>query len=62
MIVTVTLNTTVDRVLAVPGFRVGVHAQAELRQLQPSGKGVNVARGLARLGVPAGAIDRKSAA
>lgn len=53
MIVTVTLNTTVDRVLEVPGFRVGVHARAAVKQLQPSGKGVNVARGLARLGVKA---------
>ena len=53
MIVTVTLNTTVDRVLEVPGFRIGVHARAQVKQLQPSGKGVNVARGLARLGVEA---------
>jgi 1-phosphofructokinase len=53
MIVTVTLNTTVDRVLEVPDFRIGVHARAQVKQLQPSGKGVNVARGLARLGAEA---------
>ncbi|NLW51260.1 MAG: hexose kinase [Candidatus Brocadiaceae bacterium] len=53
MIVTVTLNTTVDRILEVPDFRVGVHARARVRHLQPSGKGINVARGLARLGVHA---------
>jgi 1-phosphofructokinase family hexose kinase len=43
----------VDRVLEVPDFRIGVHAKAQVKQLQPSGKGVNVARGLARLGVDA---------
>lgn len=50
MIVTVTLNPTVDKALEVPGFAVGAHARALVRSLLPAGKGVNVARGLARLG------------
>ena len=50
MVITVTLNPAVDKVLEVPGFRVGAHARAVVRSIQAAGKGVNVARGLARLG------------
>ncbi len=50
MIITVTLNPAVDKVLEVPGFRVGDHARARVWSVQAAGKGVNVARGLARLG------------
>jgi 1-phosphofructokinase family hexose kinase len=50
MVITVTLNPAVDKVLVVPGFRVGAHARARVRSIQAAGKGVNVARGLARLG------------
>ena len=50
MIVTVTLNPAVDKALEVPGFAVGAHARAVVRSLLPAGKGVNVARGVARLG------------
>jgi len=50
MVITVTLNPTIDKVLEVADFRVGVHAQARLVGLLPCGKGNNVARGLARLG------------
>ncbi|MHC4592552.1 MAG: 1-phosphofructokinase family hexose kinase [Planctomycetota bacterium] len=52
-IITVTLNPAVDKVLEVPGFQVGAHAKAQTRAVLPAGKGVNVARGLARLGVRA---------
>jgi len=50
VIVTVTLNPAVDKVLEVPGFAVGAHARARVLSLLPAGKGVNVARGVARLG------------
>ena len=50
MILTVTLNPAVDKALEVPGFAVGAHARAAVRSLLPAGKGVNVARGVARLG------------
>ena len=50
MIITVTLNPAVDKALEVPGFAVGAHARALVRSLLPAGKGVNVARGIARLG------------
>jgi len=50
MVITVTLNPAIDKALDVPGFRVGAHARATVRSALPAGKGVNVARGLARLG------------
>jgi len=51
-ILTVTLNTAIDRTLEVPGFAVGGHVRGRLIRLQPAGKGVNVSRCLAALGVP----------
>jgi 1-phosphofructokinase len=57
MIITVTLNPTLDRILEVPGFRVGVHARARLLTVLPDGKGNNVARGVARLGGRALAVS-----
>ncbi len=65
MIVTVTLNPAIDKALEVPGFRIGEHARARVRGLLPAGKGVNVARGLARLGgraVAAGLVGRNEQA
>lgn len=50
MIITVTLNPTVDRTLEAHDFEVGTHARARLVALVPAGKGVNVARGAAKLG------------
>ena len=55
MIITVTLNPAVDRVLEVDGFKVGQHARARLKALLPAGKGINVARGVVKLGATAGA-------
>jgi len=49
-IITVTLSPAVDKLLLVKDFRVGVHARAEVRSFLPAGKGVNVARGVARMG------------
>lgn len=52
MILTVTLNAAVDRTVAVPSFQVGRrHRAVESRQL-PGGKGINVARAIAKLGRP----------
>ncbi len=44
------MNTASDRVLRVPGFAVGGHLQAEAVSHTPAGKGINLARALARLG------------
>jgi len=64
LIVTVTLNTSVDRTVAVPGFAIGTHLKGTLASCQPAGKGVNVSRGLAGLGVPsvvAGFVGQREA-
>ncbi|MBL7224157.1 MAG: 1-phosphofructokinase, partial [Candidatus Brocadiae bacterium] len=64
LIVTVTLNTSVDRTVAVPGFAIGTHLKGTLVSCQPAGKGVNVSRGLAGLGVPsvvAGFVGQREA-
>lgn len=50
MIVTVTANPAVDRILVVPGFAAGATNRAALERTDVGGKGVNVARHLARLG------------
>lgn len=52
MIVTVTLNTAIDRIISVPGLRLGRTAKATLVANVPAGKGVNVSRYLAALDVP----------
>lgn len=49
-IITVTMNTAIDRVLRVPGFTVGGHQKAEPVSDAPAGKGINVSLALARLG------------
>jgi 1-phosphofructokinase len=51
-IVAVALNPAVDRVLEVPGLRPGAHQVARLLARYQGGKAVNVAKGLAGLGVP----------
>lgn len=51
-IVTVTLNTAVDRLIEVPDFHVGGHVPGRHLARIPAGKGVNVSRALAILGVP----------
>ena len=64
VIVTVTLNTSTDRTIEVPRFTVGGHLKGRLVRLQPAGKGVNVSRGLAALGVPStatGLVGRREA-
>ncbi len=51
-LVTVTPNTSLDRTLEVPRLAPGGHLKGRLVRLQPGGKGVNVSRCLAALGVP----------
>jgi 1-phosphofructokinase len=50
MIVTVTPNPAVDRILVIPGFRTGSTNRAVVERTDIGGKGINVARHLTRLG------------
>jgi 1-phosphofructokinase/tagatose 6-phosphate kinase len=52
MIVTVTLNTALDRTLTVPIFQIGQRHRASEVVTLAGGKGVNVARALKTLDVP----------
>ena len=52
MIITVTLNTAIDKTLAVPNFRLGRRHRTVQQTTMPGGKGVNVARALKTLGQP----------
>jgi 1-phosphofructokinase/tagatose 6-phosphate kinase len=52
MIITVTLNTAIDKTLAVPNFRLGRRHRTVDQTTMPGGKGVNVARVLKTLGQP----------
>ena len=56
MIVTLTLNPSVDRTIELPAMARGEVNRATLGHLDPGGKGVNVARALVRNGVPATAV------
>jgi fructose-1-phosphate kinase PfkB-like protein len=55
MILTVTLNTAIDKTLAVPNFRLGRRHRTVEQTTMPGGKGVNVARVLKALGAGGGA-------
>ncbi len=52
MIVTITLNTAIDKTLSVPNFRLGRRHRTVEQTTMPGGKGVNVARVLKTLGAP----------
>jgi 1-phosphofructokinase family hexose kinase len=52
MILTVTLNTAIDKTLAVPNFRLGRRHRSVEQTSMPGGKGLNVARVLKTLGQP----------
>jgi 1-phosphofructokinase/tagatose 6-phosphate kinase len=52
LIVTVTMNTALDRILTVPNFQRGKRHRASDKLTLAGGKGVIVARALKRLGVP----------
>ncbi|MCC7204606.1 MAG: hypothetical protein IT441_05970 [Phycisphaeraceae bacterium] len=49
-IITVNLNTAIDRVLEVPGLALGAHLAGKRLSRYPAGKGINVTRALATLG------------
>jgi fructose-1-phosphate kinase PfkB-like protein len=51
-VITVALNTAIDRILEVKGFKVGAHARGRELSRFPAGKAINVSRALARLGQP----------
>jgi 1-phosphofructokinase family hexose kinase len=55
MIITVSLNAALDRVLTVPNFQLGHRHRASEGLALPGGKGVNIARALKRLDVPVAA-------
>jgi 1-phosphofructokinase family hexose kinase len=52
LIVTVTMNTALDRILTVPNFKLGQRHRASEKLTLAGGKGIIVARALKRLGVP----------
>lgn len=52
MIVTVTMNAALDRILTVPNFQRGQRHRASEKVTLAGGKGITVARALKRLGVP----------
>ncbi|MDH7481570.1 MAG: 1-phosphofructokinase [Armatimonadota bacterium] len=53
MIITLTLNPAVDQTLLVPEVRLGETNRVRATDIDPGGKGLNVARMLKRLGRPA---------
>jgi 1-phosphofructokinase family hexose kinase len=53
LIVTVTLNAALDRTLTVPNFQRGQRHRASQGLMLAGGKGINIARSLKLLGVPA---------
>ena len=50
MIVTVTPNPAIDRIVIVRGFRTAAVNRATVDRVDIGGKGINVAQNLARLG------------
>ncbi len=52
MIVTVTMNAALDRILTVPNFKEGQRHRASEKLTLAGGKGITVARALKSLGVP----------
>jgi len=51
MIATVTLNPAIDKSLTVPRFEVGKTNRGEVKRIDPSGKGINVANALKEFGL-----------
>lgn len=60
VIVTVTLNPSLDRTMEVASLPRGLLVHADATRLDPGGKGVNVARALAAHGVPTCAVVPRS--
>lgn len=55
-IITVTLNPTIDRIIEVPGLRIGGHLQGRMRSRIVAGKAINVCRAMSLLDVPSTGI------
>lgn len=51
-IITVTLNPAIDRIIEVEGLAPGSHQEGRELLRVPAGKGINVSRALAAMGVP----------
>lgn len=51
LVITVSLNPAIDRILEVPRLKLGAHQRGRLIARLPAGKAVNVSRALALLGV-----------
>jgi len=51
MIVTVPLNPSLDRTMAVPRLEPGSVHRGQVLQQDPGGKGINVSRALQALGI-----------
>ena len=60
MIVTVTMNAALDRILTVPNFKEGQRHRASEKLTLAGGKGITVARALKSLGVPVVATGLKN--
>ncbi len=56
MIITVTLNPSIDRTISMPKLKIGSVNRVELTSVDPGGKGVNVSRALDAFGVKTYAI------
>ena len=56
MIITVTLNPSLDRTIEVAALTRGAMVRASATRLDPGGKGVNVARALAAHGIATCAV------
>ena len=52
MIITVTLNSAIDKTMAVPNFQPGRRHRTVDQTTMPGGKGVNIARVLKRSASP----------
>ncbi len=52
-VVTVTINPAIDQTVAIPNFAAGTVNRVQTSQLNPGGKGINVASFLADFGQPA---------
>jgi len=56
VIITVTLNTCIDRTFEIPHFRIGSHQKAKLIARKAAGKGMNISQVLQILGVSSAAF------
>ena len=52
-VVTVTINPAIDQTIAIPNFSAGAVNRVQSSQMDPGGKGINVASFLADFGQPA---------